>query len=120
MPYENPINQLALQLVSYVDRDLATHLHDSHADKAFTLSPLQISQAQNILQWECHKPIPAGTPCWWRVSLLDENLFGKLTQLWLNLNPDTPWHLGSADLKITNILGTPRSQHPWANACPYA
>ncbi|MCU0534749.1 MAG: CRISPR-associated endoribonuclease Cas6, partial [Hydrococcus sp. Prado102] len=67
---------MALQLVSYVDRDLATHLHDSHADKAFTLSPLQISQAQNILQWECHKPIPAGTPCWWRVSLLDENLFG--------------------------------------------
>jgi CRISPR-associated endoribonuclease Cas6 len=61
-----------------------------------------------------------GTPCWWRVSLLDDTLFAKLTHLWLNLNPNHPWHLGSADLLITSILGTPQSTQPWANACSYS
>lgn len=113
------LHALFLQLVSHVDRDLATHLHDSYADKAFTLSPLQIRQPQGILQWKHNKPIHPETPCWWRISLLDDLLFGQLTQLWLNLNPEKPWHLGSADLHITSILGTPQSHQPWANACPY-
>uniref|UniRef100_UPI0030DC1000 CRISPR-associated endoribonuclease Cas6 n=1 Tax=Cyanothece sp. BG0011 TaxID=2082950 RepID=UPI0030DC1000 len=50
---------------------------------------------------------------------MDDTLFSQLTQLWLNLNPNQPWHLGSADLQITSILGTPQSTQPWANACPY-
>jgi CRISPR-associated endoribonuclease Cas6 len=51
---------------------------------------------------------------------LDDSLFGKLTHLWLNLNPDRPWHLGPADLHITSILGTPQSTQPWANAIAFA
>jgi len=51
--------------------------------------------------------------------LLDDTLFSKLTSLWLNLNPKDPWHLGSADLFITSILGTPQPTQPWANACTY-
>ncbi|MCY7337850.1 MAG: CRISPR system precrRNA processing endoribonuclease RAMP protein Cas6 [Chamaesiphon sp.] len=39
--------------------------------------------------------------------------------LWLDLNPQTSWHLGSADLTITSIQGTPQSTQPWANACSY-
>ncbi len=74
----------------------------------------------HTLQWEHTKPIATGTPCWWRISLLDDTLFGSLTQLWLNLNPSHPWHLGPADLHITSILGTPQSTQPWANACSYA
>jgi len=78
--------------------------------QSFHLSPLQTSQQTKRLngktQWEHTKAIPAGTPCWWRVSLLDDTLFGKLTHLWLNLNPNHPWHLGPADLHITSILGT--------------
>lgn len=73
-----------------------------------------------FLQWEHPQAIPAGTLCWWRISLLDDALFGKLTELWINLNPQHPWHLGSADLHITSILGTPQSTQPWANACSYA
>jgi CRISPR-associated endoribonuclease Cas6 len=51
---------------------------------------------------------------------LDDTLFSKLTHLWLNLNPNHPWHLGPADLHITSILGTPQSTQPWANAISYA
>lgn len=112
---------LFLSLVSSVDRKLGDYLHDATADKAFTLSPLQVKGGKfnSQLQWEHKQVIPAGTACWWRVSLLDDTLFSKLTQLWLNINPEHPWHLGPADLYITSILGTPQSTQPWANACSY-
>jgi CRISPR-associated endoribonuclease Cas6 len=113
---------LLLTLISSADRALGDILHQSNADKAFTLSPLQVQRKQNLqtLQTSQQKPIPAGTPCWWRISLLDDTLFSKLTPLWLNLNPNQPWHLGSADLFITSIQGTPQSNQSWANACTYA
>jgi CRISPR-associated endoribonuclease Cas6 len=122
------LHALFLNLVSSVDRHLGDYLHESKADKAFTLSPLQVVRSQNSgvrtqnhsLQWEHTKPIATGTPCWWRISLLDDTLFSKLTQLWLNLNPNHPWHLGPGDLHITSILGTPQSTQPWANAISYA
>lgn len=71
------------------------------------------------LRWTYRKPISPGTPCWWRVSLLDDSLFSRLSQLWLNLNPEHSWHLGPANLHITSILGTPQSTQPWANFCHY-
>lgn len=118
---------LFLTLVSYVDKDLGNSLHNSNADKAFTLSPLQIQRTSkhdykslSSLQYSYQQPIPPGTPCWWRISLLDDTLFNQLTPLWLNLNPKHPWHLGSADLYITSIQGTPQSIQPWANACTYS
>ncbi|HAX90233.1 MAG TPA: CRISPR-associated endoribonuclease Cas6 [Cyanobacteria bacterium UBA11370] len=119
------LHALFFTLVSHVDRQLGTYLHNEKTEKAFTISPLQINTKKPknrnyTLQWEHKETIPTGTPCWWRISLLDDTLFGKLTQLWLNLNPDHPWHLGSADLHITSILGTPQSTHPWANASSYA
>ncbi|MDZ7953551.1 CRISPR-associated endoribonuclease Cas6 [Nostoc sp. DedQUE09] len=120
------LHALFLTLVSSVDSTLGDHLHDSTADKAFTLSPLQINSSLlkggkgAKLQYSHQQSIPAGTPCWWRISLLDDTLFGKLTQLWLNLNPNRPWHLGPADLYITSIQGTPQSIQPWANANTYA
>ncbi|MEH2126522.1 CRISPR-associated endoribonuclease Cas6 [Nostoc sp.] len=121
------LHALFLTLVSSVDSTLGDRLHDSTADKAFTLSPLQTNspllkggRGGSKLQYSHQQPIPAGTPCWWRISLLDDTLFGKLTQLWLNLNPNRPWHLGPADLYITSIQGTPQSIQPWANAITYA
>ena len=121
------LHALFLNLVSSVDRELGDRLHDSGADKAFTISPLQAKLnhvnrtriSDHTLEWDHEKPIPIGTPCWWRISLLDDTLFSKLTQLWLNLNPAQPWHLGPADLYITSIFGTPQLTQPWANATTY-
>jgi CRISPR-associated endoribonuclease Cas6 len=114
------LHALFLTLVSSVDQVLGDRLHEQKTEKAFTLSPLQISQKpSNELQWEHRQGIAAGKLCWWRVSLLDDALFAHLSQLWLNLNPSRPWHLGPADLQITSILGTPQSTQPWANFCAY-
>jgi CRISPR-associated endoribonuclease Cas6 len=117
------LHALFFSLVSHVDRELGDRLHVEKADKAFTVSPLQIqkpNRRDSTLQWQHLQPIPAGTLLWWRISLLDDSLFGSLTKLWLDLNPKQPWHLGSANLHITSILGTPQSGQPWANACSYA
>lgn len=118
------LHALFLNLVSYVDRNLGDYLHANKSDKAFNLSPLQVVKTSksgvrsynHALQWEHNQSIPTGTSCWWRICLLDDTLFSKLAQLWLNLNPKQPWHLGLADLHITSILGTPQSTQPWANA----
>jgi CRISPR-associated endoribonuclease Cas6 len=117
------LHALFLTLVSSVDKELGDILHASEGNKAFTLSPLQIHSREKImtnsLRWQYEKAIDPLTPCWWRISLLDDALFALLTRLWIDINPKHPWHLGSADLVITTILGTPRSSQPWANSCTY-
>jgi CRISPR-associated endoribonuclease Cas6 len=82
------------------------------------LSPIQPRGTRSLV-WDYSRDIPAANSCWWRITLLDEVLFSKLTGLWLNLNPDRAFHLGSADLYITSILGTPQSSQPWSNFATY-
>jgi CRISPR-associated endoribonuclease Cas6 len=118
------LHALFLALVSSADLELGNQLHAQNTDKAFTLSPLQTAsqssrQCQHSLQWSHRQAISTGTPCWWRISLLDDRLFGNLSRLWLNLNPKQAWHLGPADLHITSVLGTPQSTQPWANYISY-
>ncbi|AFZ42910.1 CRISPR-associated protein, Cas6 family [Halothece sp. PCC 7418] len=116
------LHALFLTLVSKVDQDLGDRLHSSQSNKPFTLSPLQLNYPKRYshqLQWEHKTAIKKGTPCWWRISLLDDELFSQLTQLWLNLNTQQSWHLGSADLNINSIQGTSHSQQPWGNSCLY-
>lgn len=129
------LHALFLSLVSSVDAAMGNQLHANEGNKSFTLSPLQLVRSHRpqlqskpdrspetstgSMQWQYRQPVSPGTPCWWRISLLDDRLFGHLSQLWLNLNPNQPWHLGPADLHITSILGTPQSTQPWANFCNY-
>ena len=136
------IHALFLTLVSSVDKELGDRLHGEKANKRFSLSPIQLAvsdrrlavssdknkpklktaNSQQLraksLSWH-NQEISPSTPCWWRISLLDEVLFSKLIGLWLNLNPDRAFHLGSADLYITSILGTPQSSQPWSNFATY-
>lgn len=114
------LHALFLDLVKSVDPELATDLHQQQSEKAFTLSPLQVGNPTgSTLQWQHDRPIPAGTPCWWRISLLDDELFGKLMHLWLNLSPSQAWHLGAADLQVVSVLGTPQATQPWAGFSTY-
>jgi CRISPR-associated endoribonuclease Cas6 len=121
------LHALFLTLVTSIDAELGNHLHQQTTEKAFTLSPLQVAHSANRsrvtsppLQWQHQHPIPVATPCWWRITLLDDALFGHLMPLWLNLNPQQAWHLGPTDLTITSVLGTPQSTQPWANFLSYA
>lgn len=46
--------------------------------KAFALSLLRIKLNRKLLQWSYKTAITEGTPCWWRITLLDDTLFAKL------------------------------------------
>ena len=128
------LHGLFLNLVSSVDPDLGTKLHGNEAQKAFSLSPLQLERGSGLrsrpipkkptkphytLTYSHQNPIEAGQGCWWRVTLLDDRLFGHLSPLWLNLNPRQPWHLGPSDLHIISVLGSAHSDHPWADFASY-
>ncbi len=75
------LHALFLDLVSSVDKELGNSLHQQETEKAFTLSPLQLKLNRKLLQWSYRQAIAPGTPCWWRITLLDDALFGKLAQL---------------------------------------
>lgn len=116
------LHALFLDLVRAIDSELAQSLHGQSAEKAFTLSPLQVTNHKfmtHSLQFEYDRAIPEATPCWWRISLLDETLFGKLASLWLNLTFQPSWSLGGTDLQVISMLGTPQPNQPWANFISY-
>lgn len=124
------LHALFLDLVRSLDPELASTLHLQTTDKVFTLSPLQVNGGQRdgksvssrssfLLQFQHDRSIPAGIPCWWRISLLDDALFGKLAQLWLSLNANRSWHLGPANLQVISVLGTPQPSQLWANFSTY-
>jgi CRISPR-associated endoribonuclease Cas6 len=114
------LHALFLDLVRSQSSTLSDTLHKQTADKSFTLSPLQIQSRNPMLHYQHDHAIAAATPCWWRVSLLDEALFGQLAHLWLNLSPKQPWNLGGTDLRVTSILGTGQVDQPWAGFSSYA
>ncbi len=114
------LHALFLDLVRSVNPDLSSLLHKQETTKAFTLSPLQCDRQQtDRLQWEYKQAIQPGIPCWWRISLLDDALFGQLANLWLNLSPQQAWSLGAANLQVVSILSSPQSDHDWANYTTY-
>lgn len=113
------LHALFLDLVRSQNPTLSETLHKQTSEKSFTLSPLQ-TQNRTILQYQHEHAIAAATPCWWRISLLDDALFGQLAHLWLNLSPKQPWHLGAAELRVTSILGTAQPTQPWAGFSAYA
>jgi CRISPR-associated endoribonuclease Cas6 len=113
------LHALFLDLVRSQSPALSETLHKQTSDKSFTLSPLQTQSRSPILQYQHEHAIATGTPCWWRISLLDDTLFGQLAHLWLTLSPQQPWRLGAADLRVISILGTAQPSQPWAGFSSY-
>lgn len=118
------LHALFLDLVRSHNPTLATTLHGQTTQKAFTLSPLQTNlakqQTPDTLQWSYPRAIPENTPCWWRITLLDDALFAQLAHLWLGLSSQKQWHLGGSPIEVTSVIGTQQMGQPWASYVPYA
>lgn len=112
------LHALFLDLVRSQNPTLSETLHQHSAEKSFTLSALQTRSPYSRLQYQHQSAIASATPCWWRISLLDDALFSELAQLWLS--PKQSWQLGAAELAVTSILGTAQSKQPWAGFRSYA
>jgi CRISPR-associated endoribonuclease Cas6 len=117
------LHALFLDLVRSQSPDLATTLHSQTTQKAFTLSPLQTrldtQQNPGILQWSHARAIAANTPCWWRITLLDDSLFAQLAHLWLGLSSQKQWQLGGSPIQVTSVMGTQQTAQPWAGYVSY-
>lgn len=114
------LHALFLNLVQALDPELSALFHSNVGAKAFTTTSLQIGkQLSSYIQ--VAKTIAPGTPCWWKLCLLDERLFTKLAPVWLQIpSLGTTWHLGPADLALSHMYSTAASPDPWANSCSYA
>lgn len=126
--------RLFLALISAVDLDLSQSLQ-TNKHQAFTLSPLQISSqpqstsARNLKfllprqQLEtttfqyANTSIPAGSHCWWRISLLDDPLFEHLSPRLEQVAARKPWYLGPARLHVTNFM--PANIPEWTSCSTY-
>lgn len=126
------LHRLFLALVSAADVDLSQTLQTvRHA--AFTLSPLQTScqtqpaSARNLKFLLPRQPlapfqyanasVPAGSHCWWRISLLDDALFAKLALNLERVAAGRSWYLGSGRLHVTNFL--PANVPEWTSQSTY-
>lgn len=68
-------------------------------------------------QWDHERPLPEGCRCWWRITLLDDQLFDHLIFLWNQLQEEE-FPLGNGAVKILSIADRlPGSQ--WASTCSY-
>lgn len=136
------IHALFLNLVRSVDPKLSDALHESGASKPFSLGPLQREPKKKPLRHFTssqlgehdlrqlreknrddsvfrYQDIPAGVPCWWRISLLDDSLFGRISDLWLNRVSRDSYRLGSSRLHITGIAASSVSEALWADYRSY-
>jgi CRISPR-associated endoribonuclease Cas6 len=108
-------------ILRQVDPALATEVHAIEGKgkrKPFTLSPIQGLPANRRNGQEKAGTIHLreGWECWLRVTLLDETLFRKFIEYFL----DSPSPKGTAEIRlgdahflVSEILTTPGS-HPWA------
>ena len=118
------LHALFLDLVRAHNPDLSAELHAQTSQKAFTLSPLQTNvtsqQTPSTLQWSYRRAIPAGSLCWWRITLLDDAVFEQLATLWLGISAQQQWQLGGSPIQVTRVVGTRQAQQPWAGYASYA
>ncbi len=113
------LHALFLNLVKTLDPELSALFHSNVGAKAFTNSALQTTK-QLSSYMQVNKVIPAGIPCWWRLCLLDDQLFARLTPIWLQLPTlKANWYLGSTDLTLSHIFSTAAAPDPWANSYSY-
>ncbi|MEM8809406.1 MAG: CRISPR system precrRNA processing endoribonuclease RAMP protein Cas6 [Cyanobacteria bacterium P01_G01_bin.38] len=133
------LHHLFLNLVSSVDPQLGRVLAIDSQNHSFSLSPLQVSQRsgfsasmQNLrflfprwstplrpLQYRYQAEIPAGASCWWRISLLDDGLFGHLSRAWQRAATKKEWFLGSTPLHITELCDRFHRHPDWAGVSSY-
>jgi len=102
------LQQLFFHLVDIIDSELAHVLRRDKKNCSYTLSAIQpgpVPRTKNTaaqLQYTHTANLEANTQCWWRVSFLDDALFGHLFSLWNQLSIQV-FPLGSGSIKIKRV-----------------
>ncbi|MGC1308893.1 MAG: CRISPR system precrRNA processing endoribonuclease RAMP protein Cas6 [Phormidesmis sp.] len=141
------LQQLFFNLIDIVDPELSHVLRRDRQTRAYSLSAMQVDTCADLspgttavpagnvrlftarsqdhlanLQYMHSDAIAPQTRCWWRISLLDDELFDHLIFLWNQLTGET-FELGSGTVKLTGIAadlpGLDGLRLDWASSCSY-
>lgn len=141
------LQQLFFDLVEAVDPELGHVLRRDKHNRSYSLSALQLDASgrrsrasqevpaqsylqSNVrlfiprtqahasqLQYTHRQAIAADSPCWWRISFLDDDLFDHLIFLWNQLR-DEAFPLGAGSITIKSITAD-LPGIDWASSCSY-
>jgi CRISPR-associated endoribonuclease Cas6 len=116
------VQGMFLHLIREVDPDVNQRLHDDSHYRPYTVSPLGIGQPGIDFQGfhlPRHADIRAGTPCYLRVTLLEDPLFPTFSRYFLSRTEPT-FRLGGTQFTVTNVLCQPNRGNPWSAYLRYS
>ena len=111
-----------LHLMEYVRPGLSARLHDAQQARPYTLSPLGIgTQGRDFRAFRLPKDrlIPANTPCFFRVTLLDDALLPLFAEYFLTGGEPT-FRLGETDFGVNRIQIMPEGEASLAQCVSYS
>jgi len=116
------VQAMFLSLIQQVDPALSQRLHDESSYRPYTLSPLGLVKENRDFQeyWLPRDQIlQMGTPCYVRITFLDDGLFPTFNSYFLNRLEPT-FRLGETAFAVTNILCGPDDSEGWGKYLSYA
>lgn len=125
------VQGMFLHLLEDVDPTVVRRLHEDHRYRPYTLSPLGLGeptpnpfQEGNMRQGfqgfrlSRSRRIVAGTPCYLRITLLEDTLFPTFSQYFLR-RPEPTFRLGQTEFVVTNVQGSSGDDNSWSAYCSY-
>ena len=111
-----------LHLINEADPEAARRLHDEPGYRPYTLSPLGIGERGIAFQGfrlPRERNLRSGTPCYLRITLLDDALIAPLNQYFLSHQMPT-FRLGKTEFAVTGVQTTSESENAWSQYRSYA
>ncbi|MFQ6055517.1 MAG: CRISPR-associated endoribonuclease Cas6 [Methanosarcinales archaeon] len=101
-------------ILKETDAEFATDLHNKRRFKPFTVSPLQIK----VFKKNGQNMIKQGSKGWFRITFLQDDLFGFFTKYFLEINKDEI-RLEDNTFKISAIYATNSKDNEWSGYRTY-
>ncbi len=110
-----------LHLMREIDPDVAARLHKQGAYRPYTLSPLGIGERGRLFKGfklPVERTLRIGTPCYLRITLLEDELFPTFSRYFLSRSQPT-FRLGETEFTVTTVLATSESGNDWSRYVSY-
>ncbi|MCP4399346.1 MAG: CRISPR system precrRNA processing endoribonuclease RAMP protein Cas6 [bacterium] len=110
-----------LHLMEEVDPATSARLHDDSSYRPYTLSPLGIGERGRQFtgfKLPRERSVKSGTPCYLRVTFLDDSLFPIFSRYFLS-RPQPSLRLGTGEFGVTTVLASSENENEWSRYLSY-